>query len=262
MASPPRRHRRALVAAVALSVGGVLGAVLLPTFAAPGGPVAGAPRDADAKFRTVGDGSLPETAPRLREPHEPLSAGERGYAFHLAREAMPEQARDLLGEPGGEPVAADLPPLSQRTSDRRVVVALYDYTADELHQLLVDLTHDTVVQQQATQELQLPPTDTETATALELAITAKPILSFVAQYGQVNGAPLLNPGQVSAMGGAWLPDAARPTAEETQVCGQHRCLQLLIALPTGEYLNTQDFVVDLSTRTVIRTGLEEQNNAR
>jgi hypothetical protein len=262
MASPPRRHRRALAAAVALSVGGVLSAVLIPTFAAPGDPAPSAPRDADAKFRTVGDGSLPETAPRLRAPHEPLSAGERGYAFHLAREAMPAQARDILGEPGGEPISADLPPLAERTADRRVVVALYDYTTDELHQLLLDLTHDTVVERQATQELQLPPTETEASTALELAITAKPVPAFVAQYRQVNGTPLLNPGQVTAASGIWLAEAARPTAAETQVCGLHRCVQLLIALPTGEYLDTQDFVVDLSTRTVLRTQRGEQNNAQ
>lgn len=262
MASPPRRHRRALVAAVTLSVAGVLSAVLLPTFAAPGGPVPGAPRDSDAQFRTVGDGSLPETAPRLRAPHEPLSAGERGYAFHLAREAMPAPARDILDEPGGEPISADLPPLSERTADRRVVVALYDYATDELHQLLLDLTHDTVIDRRITRELQLPPTETEAATALELAMGAKPAPAFLTQYRQVNGTPLINPGQVSAVGGVWRPEAERPTAAETQVCGPHRCVQLLIALPTGEYLDTQDFVVDLSTRTVLRTEREEQNNAK
>lgn len=265
MTTPTLRRLGTVLTAVALGTVGVLCAVLLPTSATPGTPVSAAPRpgtDADARFRAVGDGSLPESAPRLRAPHEPLSSAERGYAYHLAREAMAATSRDAVGNPGGELLAADLPPLAERTSARLVTVAVYDYATDELHQLLLDLTDEAVVRNQATQGLQLPPVETETATALELAIAAKPAPAFVREYRELNGVPLLSPGQVSAVGGVWHPVDERLAAPETEVCGPHRCVQLLIALPTGEYLDTQDIVVDLSTRTVLRTQPKEQRDAQ
>jgi hypothetical protein len=266
MTSLTRRHRRTVLAAVVVGVAGVLCAVLLPTFAAPGGLVPAALRSERAHDNTglhvAGDGSLPDTAPPLGEPNEPLSSDERGYAYHLAREAMPEDARDILGGSGGELLTADLPALSERTTARLVTVAVYDYTTDRLHQLLVDLTHRSIVRDQSTQGLQLPPTESETATALALALEAKPAPAFVAEYRKLSNTPLLAPDQVSASAGAWRPPTGLPSSPETQVCGRHRCLQLMIALPTGQYLNTTDIVVDLSTRTVLRTELEAPRRAQ
>ncbi|GAA4758445.1 hypothetical protein GCM10023350_50260 [Nocardioides endophyticus] len=266
MTSLTRRHRGAVLAAVVLGVVGVLCAVLLPTFAAPGGLVPGALRSErahdDTGLRVAGDGSLPETAPKLGAPNEPLSSAERGYAYHLARQAMPADARDILGEPGGELLTADLPALAERTPARLVTVAVYDYATDRLHQLLVDLTHHTIVRDESTQGLQLPPTQAETATALALALEAKPAPAFVAEYRKLSNTPLLVPDQVSAIAGAWRPAAARPTSPQTQVCGRHRCVQLMVALPTGQYLDTTDIVVDLSTRTVLRTELEAPSHAQ
>lgn len=258
------RGRVAVLSAVTLGSVGVLCAVLLPTSAMPGDLLSAAPTHGmgpEARVHAVGDGSLPETPPRLRAPHEPLSSSERGYAFHLAREAMSRDTRDVLGESGGELLAADLPPLSERTADRRVVVSLYDYAADELHELLLDLTHRTMLSSRSTHDLQLPPTQAETAAALELAVGTKPSPVFVDQYRTMNNTPLLTVDQVTAVGGAWRPTDERPTGRATQACGQHRCLQLLIALPTGEYLDTHDIVVDLSTRKVLRTELEDHSHA-
>jgi len=265
MTTPLLRRFVAVLTAAALGAVGVLCAVLLPTSEDPGDLVSTAPAAGTAaadRFRTVGDGSLPEAAPPLRAPHEPLSSDERGYAYHLAREAVPTTTRDVRGEPGGELISADLPPLAERTADRRVAVTLYDYASDELHQILLDLTHDAVVRSQTAEGLQLPPTQAETATALELAMTASPAPAFVRQYRQVNGIPLLTAGQVSAVAGVWQPVDQRSPNPATRACGQHRCVELLIALPTGEYLATQDIVVDLSTRTVFPTGQEDSSNAR
>ena len=264
MTTPHLRRLSTVLGAVVLGTVGVLCAVLLPTSATTGSPVSAAPRpgtDADTRFTAVGDGSLPEDSPRLRAPHEPLSSAERGFAYYLARDAMPATTRDVSGERGGELLAADLPPLEQRTSARLATVALYDYASDELHQLLLDLTNEVVVQDETTKGLQLPPTEAETATALELAITAKPAPAFVGQYRTMNGVPLITAGQVSAVGGAWRPVDGRRLPPGTERCGQHRCVQLLIALPTGEYLDTNEIVVDLSTRTVLRSDVEEQRNA-
>ncbi len=257
MRTPTLRQRGAVAAAVALGTIGVLGAVLLPTSASPGGLLSASPRGEgthDTEFEVAGDGSLPETAPRLREPNAPLSSAERGYAIHLARAAMPSDAHDVLGKPGGEVLAADLPPLTERTSSRLVAVAVYDYTADRLHQLVLDLTHRTVLSDQSVAGLQLPPTAAEAAIALDLAMKADPEPTFVAEYRKTTGNPLLTPAQVHVVAGVWRPLAPSGGEEQaTAACGQDRCLQLLIAVPSGQYLGTQDFAVNLSTHSVLST---------
>jgi hypothetical protein len=255
MPTPTLRQRGAVLAAVALGTIGVFGAVLLPTSAAPGGLLSASPRGEgahDAEFKVAGDGSLPETAPRLRAPHEPLSSAELGYALHLARDAMPADSQDVLGESGGEVITADLPPLAERTSARLVTVAIYDYTSDRLHQLLVDLTHREVLNDQSVRGLQLPPTAAEATIALDLAMKADPEPAFVAEYRRTTGNPLLTSAQVHVVAGVWRPVIPSAADEQaTAACGQHRCLQLLIAVPSGQYLGTQDFAVDLSTRSVL-----------
>lgn len=257
------RQRGTALAAVALGTVVVVSAILLPTSATPGGFLPASPRSDgghDTEFRVAGDGTLPETRPDLRSPHEPLSTQERGYAVHLARTALPVTATDVTGDPGGEVVAADLPPLAERSSSRLVSVAIYDYSVDRLHRLLVDLTRRSVVGTESAEGLQLPPTPTEAAVALDLAVKAEPAPRFHREYRAITGNPLLTPDQVRAVAGVWRP--AYPAAAgrgHTAACGRHRCLQLLIAVPTGQYLNTQDLAVDLSTGSVLTI---EQPEAR
>jgi len=251
------RQRGVVLAAVLLGAVGVLGAVLLPTSASPGSLLAGPPRGEGrhgAEFRVAGDGSIPTSAPRLRAPNEPLSSAERGYAIGLARDAMAADAQDVVGEPGGEVLTTELPPLAERSTARLVSVAVYDYTADQLHQLLVDLTAGSVQRDETVEGLQLPPTAAETAISMDLAMKADPEPAFAREYERSTGNPLLTPAQVHAVAGVWRPAYPSATTElATAVCGQHRCVQLLIALPTGQYLDTQDFAVDLSTHSVLRT---------
>lgn len=253
MPIPNLRLRRALMGAVAVGAVGVLSAVLLPTSASPRGDGA-----EETEFHVAGDGTLPETAPPLRAPHEPLSSAERGYAIHLARESMPAKTRDVLGMPGGEVLAADLPPLAERTSARLVTVAVYDYTSDRLHQMVLDLTNRKVLSDQSVPGLQLPPTMAETTVALDLAMRATKPPAFFAQYREITGNPLATPEQVHVVAGVWrAADETTASENATEICGRHRCLQLLLALPSGQYLDTQDFAVDLSGRTVLTTAPAE-----
>jgi hypothetical protein len=235
---------------VLLGVVGTVGAALMPTSASPGDG-----REPATQFHPKGDGSLPSEAPRLRAPDEPLSSAERGYAIHIARTGMPPGARDVLGNPGGEVLLADLPPLSERTSSRQVGLAIYDYTSDRLHQVVVDLTRQTMVSSRSVRGLQLPPTEAETTVALDLAMTADPAPAFLAEYRAIVGTPLLSAEQVHAVAGVWraVPGRGAPV-QPTTACRQHRCLQLLVALPSGQYLSTQDFAVDLSSRRVLPAG--------
>jgi hypothetical protein len=245
---------RARLALLAVALGGLvaLGVPLLPSIAGPGS----GDSSADAEFHPVGgDGSLPKHAPRLRSTDAPLSVAERGYAIHLAQQAMPAEARDVLGMPGGEVLGADLPPIEDRGTERRATVSIYDYTSDRLSQALVDLAAGSVLRSREVRGLQLPPSIAETTIATQLALAADPAPAFLEEYRQATGAPLVAAEQVHAVAGVWrsIADDAAPVGP-TKVCGRDRCLQLLLALPSGQYLGTQDFAVDLSSRTVLPVG--------
>jgi hypothetical protein len=240
-----------LVALLALGLP-ALGVPLLPSVAGSG------PGDTspDGELHPVGgDGSLPTRAPKLRAPDAPLSVAERGYAIHVAQQSMPADAEDVLGNPGGEVLTADLPPIEDRGAGRRATVSLYDYSSDRLHQALVDLAAGSVVRDRDVRGLQLPPSIAEATIATQLALAADPPPAFLEQYRNLTGAPLVAAEQVQVVAGAWRPlNDGAAAAGPTKVCGADRCLQLLLALPSGQYLNTTDFAVDLSSRTVLPVG--------
>lgn len=242
--SPSTRSRQLLGVVAAATAGAlVVGAHVLASWAAPP-PTPLDPAYAD--FRPAGDGSLPAERPALRAPDAPLSSDERGYAVRLALGALPTGARDVLGNPGGEVLAADLPLDTDRTG-RPVSVALYDYATDRLHQVVVDLATDAVRAHTEAGGVQLPPSAAEAAVATQAAMTAVPPPAFVEEYRRLTGARLAAAEQLQVVAGVWRGDAA------TTACGEHRCLQLLLGLPSGQFLATQDFAVDLSTGQVLRT---------
>jgi hypothetical protein len=207
------------------------------------------PRTGDAFVAS--DGALPQQRPALREPGAPLSAAERGYAITLTLRALPGTSRDVLEGPGAEILAAGLP--SQLTGRRTVQVSAYDYAGNRLHHVVVDLTSEKLMEHKTVTGVQPPPNAAESAIATELALAARPVLTFVEEFERLNGAPLLSADQVEVVAGAWLPDPELgvPENPHTSECGRHRCVQLLIATPSGQFLHTGDFVIDLSTRTVV-----------
>lgn len=232
--------RRLFVTVAVTAIASLVGGLLLMWAPSPGAPLSSTPRTSPDEFQVVGDGSLPDTRPTLREPGAPLSSAERGYAVALALAAIPSSARDVLGRPGAEVLIADLAPPEQRADRRRVQVSAYDYESDRLHQVLVDLVGGVALRMQVRSGLQLPPSAAETRVALDLALAADPAPAFIAQYDDLVGSPLLAGDQVRVVAGA-LADG----------CGSDRCVRLLVALPSGRYLSTDDFRVDLSKRTVV-----------
>ncbi len=242
---------RVKLALLAVGVGsvGTLGLTLLPSLAQPGPEQS----TSSSGFHPVGaTGALPKHVPRLQSPDAPPSTAERGYAIYLAQQAMPTGSRDVLGNPGGEVLGADLPPLGDRSSRRRIAVSIYDYSTDRLNETLIDLTNKAVVRSREVSGLQLPPTVAETSVATQLALAANPSPAFSNEYLSVTGAPLVAAEQVKTIAGVWSStNHADETSGRAQACGENRCLQLLFALPSGQYLSTFDFVVDLSSRTVI-----------
>lgn len=243
-------RRRLLVTA-----GYLVAAVCAPVaivVAAPGTPAPGGIA-ADDAFRPAGDGTLATDRPALRGPDAPLSSAERGYAVRLALATLPDTARDVLDAPGAEVLAAELPAEPAPGDERLVQVSLYDYRAGRLHQVTVDLTDGWGTNDRTARGLQLPPSAAETQVAFDLALAAWPALPFLGEFRSLTEAPLLTIEQVRVVAGTWLPGGAVGDAEVTDAtgCGPDRCLQLLVALPSGQYLSTGDFVVNLSTRTVV-----------
>jgi hypothetical protein len=64
------------------------------------------------------------------------------------------------------------------------------------------------------------------------------------------GVPLIATDQVEYVAGAWVYDK---TTTKGDTCGEERCAQLMVSTASGAYLNTWDFVVNLSTKKIVKT---------
>ncbi|WP_300680459.1 hypothetical protein [Nocardioides sp.] len=210
------------------------------------------PTSASTAFAVV-RGPLPTTPPRLRAARAPLSTDERGYAVRLALGTLPPTSRDVDGQAGAEVLLADLPLVPTERSRRLVEVVLYDYTDNTTRQATVDLSSGTVASTHSARGVQLPPTPAETGIALQTALSATPHPRFVAEYRSLTHTPLVTAEQVHAIGLTWRSTAAALDTTVSGACASHRCVRLQIDLPSGRYLDTSDFVVDLTVRRLITT---------
>lgn len=240
----PRWRKVAVVAALLLATAAIVTQVTWEPETASGAD------DGDsATFEKVGDGSLPTTRPPLGEIREPLSAEETGYAIHVAvtDASVPADATDVNGEDGPEILYADLPESLDGTF-RAAVVMLYDYTGDQAYQQLVDLEEGAVVTSTSTPNLQPPPSSDEADTAMNLAIGSQTKLAFLDEFEAAQGVPLISTEQVSYVAGSFIYDKTTKTGKE---CGAQRCAQLMVQTASGGYLSTWDFVVNLSTQSIV-----------
>lgn len=214
----------------------------------------GEPAEQDeAAVRAVGNGDLPTKRPKLRAARAPLSAQETGYAVHLASKAseIPAGATDVRGKPGPQLLFTDLPRIAEAEGDRRLAaVMLYDYTSDRAYQVLVDLTESEVLSADSDATLQPPPAADEADAAFQLALKTDEELIFRGQFESETGVPLLSTDQVLYRAGVWTHDG---TTAQGQTCGENRCVQLVVQTPSGGYLDTSDFVVDLSNKSIVIT---------
>lgn len=201
-------------------------------------------------FSTVGDGDLPTSKPKLGAARESLSANETGYAIHLASTAssVPSDATDVLGKAGPEFLYADLPEGDFDATSRKAVVVLYDYTSDKTYNQLVDLTAGKVLSSTPSKGLQPPTSTTEADVAVKVAIESPKELAFKAEFEAAQGVPLISSEQVDYVAGAWVFDGTTASGQE---CGQDRCAQLMMSTASGSYLGTVDFVVNLSTQSIV-----------
>lgn len=244
---PWRSRRVAAVASVAVGL-----SVAMTTYVVAQQDVSGTDPGTSTEFAVVGNGDLPTTKPELGADRAPLSAEETGYAIHVASTdaSIPAGATDVLGAPGPEFLYADLPDVGEDLSGRMAVVSLYDYTSDATFDQLVDLGAGTVVSSTTSPRAQPPTSATEADIAMQIAVDSGADLMFKDEFAQNMGVPLIATDQVEYVAGAWVYDE---TTAKGQSCGQQRCAQLMVSTATGAYLNTWDFVVNLSTKKVVKT---------
>jgi hypothetical protein len=247
--NPPQRSRRpgrAGIAIAAASVAGIAGIAYAAISLSS--PVSGADGSTGG---AVAVATVPTGRPaHLGAPRDELSLAEWGYATHLAETTLPTDATDVLGEPSAEFISANIPTNDVDATSRVVDVVFYDYTADQQHQVTVDLSAGTVLDSIASTNIQPPTTPTEADVAMDLLL-ASPLRAAVARGFEDDGAgQLTRKDQVSYAGGSYKPTPGVQGAED---CGAHRCVELQIQSPSGRYLTTSGFVVDLSARTVIAT---------
>lgn len=244
---PWRTRRAAAAAAVAVGLAGAMTAYVMTQQ-----DVSGTDSGTSTEFRVVGDGDLPTSKPALGEDRAPLSAEETGYAIHIASTdgSIPAGATDVLGEPGPEFLYADLPDVGADLTGRKVVVSLYDYTSGKAFDQLVDLESGAVVTSTDSGKAQPPTSATEADIAMQLAVESDADLIFKTEFEDNMGVPLIATDQVEYVAGAWVFDGATSKGQE---CGKDRCAQLMVSTASGVYLNTWDFVVNLSTKQIVAT---------
>ncbi|MBM7516685.1 hypothetical protein [Nocardioides nitrophenolicus] len=244
---PWRSRRAAAVAAAVLGLSTMATAYVLAQ-----DDVSGTDPGTSTDFTVVGDGELPTDRPALGADRAPLSAEETGYAIHLAESdaSIPAGATDARGEAGPEFLYADLPDVGENLTGRKVVVALYDYTSDAAYDQLVDLETGKVVKSTTNAKAQPPTTANEADVAMEIAVASDLDLLFKSEFETNMGVPLIATDQVEYVAGAWVYDKTTSGGKE---CGTDRCAQLMVSTASGVYLNTWDFVVNLSTKSIVPT---------
>jgi len=155
-------------------------------------------------------------------------------------------ARDVAGAKGPEYLSSDV---IEGGKGRDAAFYFYDYRSDELVKQVVDVTRGKVTGSFRAKDMQLPASDREVATALDLVL-ADPVGAEVKKlYTRVTGKPWSGKDKLKV--GAHIYHA-RPADTTSSQCGRHRCLQLVVRITDGPFVDLNDIIIDLSGRTVVR----------
>lgn len=192
---------------------------------------------------------LPQGRPaELGEPRDPLSIEEIGYAVELATRALPAGTEGVSGAPGAELLSVDLASMKPDTTERAVAVSFYDYAANRAVSVPVELYAGAAGEPRTATKLQPAPNRRETAYATELLVRDEAGQRIVTEYTALTGRALV-PSDLIASAGTYYDDVS---TEADDVCGEHRCVQLLLQEPTArKYLSTGGLAVDLTAGTVL-----------
>ena len=228
-----RRHLRLL--ALALVVGLAFTATLV--WAAPGVSLVDPPR-------TGYDPLSPEEQEQARALA--VQQGEFAIAVNAA-----SRSELLLIERHAEEKAVT----QSGNWPRRADVYTYVYDSDTLLRAVVNLTSGQVDSVETAQDVQLPLTQKETESAVQILMADAALMGDIAaQYQAITGEALTQPKtQLKFSGLIYRADSMPGANAGAEGCGLHRCAQFLIATQNDVVINRLP-IVDLSLGALVSAG--------
>lgn len=191
----------------------------------------------------------------------PLTKAEVDRARSLASAALqhgtPRGLRTAEGAQGAEYLDTDLadaPDGSGATADttRRVEVLFYDYGHDQLVKQTVNLATGTVEHTDTASGVQPPPSNDETRQAAALLIKDPLGKGLRTDFtAATKGQTLTSPDQLR-LRGLTFNTSEQSAPAGLDKCGKNRCVRLFTQVRNGPWIDTTDYVVDLSDHTVGR----------
>ncbi|GAA2636661.1 Tat pathway signal sequence domain protein [Streptomyces vastus] len=163
-------------------------------------------------------------------------------------------SEDVQGQDGTPQfLSADLADLtaepSGREGKRHADVYFYDYRDDRFVKKTVDLGTGKVVRTESATGVQPAPSGQESREALKVLL-ASPLGDGVRQdFEAATGRSLAAPAQLRVQGLAYERSG---TAGPADCDGGHRCVRLFTHVVGGPWIDTRQFVIDLSARTAHR----------
>jgi hypothetical protein len=185
----------------------------------------------------------------------PLTEEEVGRARSIAlRHGTPPNSLTAERTRGAEYLDADLvdTPDATAAAPRRVEVLFYDYGHDQLVKQTVNLDSGTVEHTDTATGIQPPPSNDETRQAATLLIKDPLGKGLRTDFtAATKGQTLTSPDQLRLRGMSFDTDEQSAPAGLDK-CGRNRCVRLFTQVRNGPWIDTTDYVVDLSDHTVGR----------
>jgi hypothetical protein len=213
-------------------------------------PTPGGPPTVAAEQATVSNPD-PGPAPATGIGQDALTSTELTNARALAETAqLKAGAKDVTGSAGPEYLSADIAEAdaAEAGTGRTAELYYYDYHGNRLIKQVVDLGHGKLAGSYAATGLQLPPSDREVKTALDLLLANPLAAELKNAYAEATGHPYAGQ-QLSPTAHIYH---ALPADTGAAQCGKDRCLRLIVQTQDGHILDLDKIIVDLSGRTVAR----------
>ena len=135
---------------------------------------------------------------------------------------------------------------------RRVEVLFYDYRHDQLVKQTVNLATATVERTDTATGVQPPPSNDETRQAAALLIKNPLGQGLRTDFkAATKGQTLTSPDQLR-LRGATFNTSEQSAPADLRKCGSNRCVRLFTQANNGPWIDTTDYVIDLSDHTVVR----------
>ncbi|MET7700521.1 MULTISPECIES: Tat pathway signal sequence domain protein [unclassified Streptomyces] len=167
-------------------------------------------------------------------------------------------SKNVEGDRGPQRLGIDLAEPDENEIDdpnapRRADVTYYDYKDDSLVTRTVNLDTGKVEGTDTQHGVQPPITRDESIEAAKLLIADPLGAGLKADYKDATGKKLTSPEQqlmLTSM--VYRANSGAPAGVAD--CGKHRCVRLFPKIKNGAWIDTRDFVIDLSARKVGKLG--------